>query len=67
MPEKIFRRSSLERDLPIWRVAPARHSRHVVTVGRLPHGFLLMSDRERRTLPPTMIPTDEELKLVRRL
>jgi len=36
-------------------------------VGRLPHGLLLISDRERRTLPPAMMPTDSGSKLVRRL
>ncbi len=32
-----------------------------------PHGFLLISDRERRPLPPAMIPTVSGSKLVRRL
>jgi hypothetical protein len=66
MPEKILTRSSLDRDLPIWRIAPARHRRPVVTVGWPPHGFVLISGRERRTLPPAMIPTDSGSKLVRR-
>jgi hypothetical protein len=66
MPEKIFNRSSLDRYLPIWRGAPARHHCPVVTVGWPPHGFVLISGRERRTLPPAMIPTDSGSKLVRR-
>ena len=36
-------------------------------VGRTPYGFLLMSDRERRGLPPAMIPSVSGSKLVRRL
>jgi hypothetical protein len=67
MPGKILSRSSLDRHLPIRHVAPARHRRPGVTVGRPPHGVLLISDRERRTLSPAMIPTDNGSKLVRRL
>jgi hypothetical protein len=47
MPEKILSRSALDRYLPIWRVAPARRIRSVVTVSEPPHGFLLISDRVR--------------------
>ncbi len=67
MPETILSRNSLDRHLPIWRVAPARHRRSVITVGQPPQGLLLISDRERRTLSPAMIPTDNGSKLVRRL
>jgi hypothetical protein len=34
MPENILSRSSLDRDLPIWRVARARHHLPLVTVDR---------------------------------
>jgi hypothetical protein len=65
MAEMILSRSALDRYLPIWGVALS--ALPPVTAGEPSYGILLISDRERRTLPPVMIPTDSGSKLVRRL